>query len=789
MSPVFQPPPSLPLDRVRRLVLDHYELEGNWTPLPGERDLNFRLDTGDGRTFVVKVANPEDSAELLGLQNAAMTRLADAWRSSRAPRPIPSRDGGALCTLDSADGNPVRVRVLTFLPGTPLSGVEGRDPHSLRRLGTAVGEMDALLADLEWPNLERDLPWDLARAGWISAHTRRIPDREGRALVERWILQYRGRVVPHLGSLPRSLIHGDANDENVLVVRDPEGGWRVAGLVDFGDMVHSHTVNDLAIACAYVLFGVADPLAAAGSVVAGYHRARPLSEPEIRVLFPLVGMRLCVSVMMSALAATEDPENPHRQISAGAAWETLERLATVDWRKAEEGFREVCGLAPRQSGPVGPREATLDSLVERRRRRIGPSLILSYESPRTILRGRGQFLFDPEGRAYLDCVNNIGHVGHCHPRVVAALADQAAVLNTNTRYLHPYMVEYAERLAATFPDPLQVCYFVNSGSEANELVVRLARAHTGRQDVVVVEGAYHGNTTTLVDLSPYKCEGPGGSGLPSWAHKVTTPDSYRGPHRGWGESVGRAYAEEMRSTCDRLLSEDRPPALFLCESILGCGGQVVLPEGYLREAFAHVRVSGGLCAVDEVQVGMGRVGSHWWAFERQGVVPDIVALGKPLGNGHPLGAVITTPEIAASFANGIEYFNSFGGNPVSMAVGLAVLDVIDEEGLRDRAARVGRYLKDGFEVLAGRHPQIGDIRGAGMFLGIELVRDRETREPATEETGSLVERVLEDGILLSAEGPYHNILKIKPPLAFQETDADLLLGALDRALEALPPRS
>ena len=399
-----------------------------------------------------------------------------------------------------------------------------------------------------------------------------------------------------------------------------------------------------------------------------------------------------------------------------------------------------------------------------------------------IVRGRGQFLFEPNERAYLDCVNNICHVGHGHPKVVAAMSRQAAILNTNTRYLHPYRIEYAERLAATFPEPLNVCYFVNSGSEANELAVRLARSHTGRLDVIVLEGGYHGNTQTLIDLSPYKCEGPGGRGLPEWAHKVVKPDTYRGPYRGVGKDVGRAYAEHIREVCERLIAERRPPAMFMCEPILGCGGQIVLPDGYLCEAFNHVRSVGGLCVIDEVQVGMGRVGSHMWAFETQGVTPDIITLGKPIGNGHPLGAVVTTPEIAHSFAEGMEFFSSFGGNPVSMAVGMAVLDVIEEEGLCEQALRVGHYLTKKFNVLAEHNPEIGDVRGLGLFMGVELVRDREKRTPATEETTQLIERVKLDGILLSEEGPHHNVLKIKPPMQFKETDADLLLGAVDRAL-------
>lgn len=777
--------PSFPREVVQSIVQDLYGLEGVLEPLPAEWDQNFRLDGGEAGTFVVKIANRARSLGLLEFQNAAMNRLSERWSSGHSPRVMASLSGDSISAISSSEGVPFRVRVLTYLPGQSLATVHPVCDRTLDRLGYALGDLDRCLFDFRHPAMDRDLRWDLRRAEWISSHTRRISNIRRRGIVERLVLQHRARVVPVLHELSMSVIHNDANDDNILLAPDSRGGWNVAGLLDFGDMLRTHTVNELAIASAYAILRLEEPLAVIARIAEGYNRARPLTEPEIQVLFPLICMRLCVSVTTSVIAAEEDPDNEHRQASDRLAWDMLEQLEPLDWCDAENRIRESCGLDKRPEARFGNQQWTYDALLDERRRRIGPSLSLSYKTPLEIVRGRGQFLFEPNERAYLDCVNNICHVGHSHPKVVAALSRQAAILNTNTRYLHPYMVEYAERLAATFPEPLNVCYFVNSGSEANELAVRLARAHTGRHDVIVLEGGYHGNTQTLVDLSPYKCEGPGGQGLPEWAHKVVKPDTYRGPYRGMGEDAGRAYAEHIREMCERLVAEGRPPALFLCEPLLGCGGQVVPPEGYLREAFNHVRSAGGLCVVDEVQVGMGRVGSHMWAFETQGVTPDIVTLGKPIGNGHPLSAVVTTTEIAQSFDTGMEFFSSFGGNPVSMAVGMAVLDVMEEEQLRERAVRVGRYLTEGFHALAEHHPEIGDVRGLGLFMGVELVRDRETRTPATEETARLIERVKADGILLSAEGPHYNILKIKPPMQFVETDADLLLGAVDRALHEI----
>jgi 4-aminobutyrate aminotransferase-like enzyme len=351
-----------------------------------------------------------------------------------------------------------------------------------------------------------------------------------------------------------------------------------------------------------------------------------------------------------------------------------------------------------------------------------------------------------------------------------------ALLNTNTRYLHEYLAEYIERLTATLPPPLRVAYLVCSGSEANELALRLARAYTGRDRLFVLDAAYHGNTSALIDISPYKFNGKGGRGKPAHVEIMPLPDVYRGPHSGPGAGARYAayVAEAARQTSGL--------AAFFAESAPGCGGQIFFPPGYLAESFAAVRAAGGVCVADEVQTGFGRAGSHFWMFETQGVVPDIVTMGKPIANGHPMGAVVTTREIAASFANGMEYFNTFGGNPVSCAAGLAVLDVIRDEGLQQNARATGDALLDGLRDLATRHSLVGDVRGRGLFLGVELVRDRDTREPAAAEASETVDRMKELGILLSTDGPLHNVIKIKPPLIFDRADADMLLGRMDAVL-------
>jgi len=425
-----------------------------------------------------------------------------------------------------------------------------------------------------------------------------------------------------------------------------------------------------------------------------------------------------------------------------------------------------------------------DYLLAQRHRHLSPSLSLSYAEPLKIVRGRGQFLYDEQGRAWLDMVNNVAHVGHCHPRVVAAGQAQMAELNTNTRYLHDNIVDYARRLTATLPDPLSVCFFVNSGSEANDLAIRLARAYTGQRDILAVDVAYHGNLSSLVDISPYKFDGPGGKGRPPQTWVCAKPDGYRGALKYGTADLGARYAQEIGKQIAAVRAEGRGVAAFFCESVLSCAGQIVLPPGYLASAYEQVRAAGGLCVADEVQVGFGRVGSHMWGFETQGVVPDIVTMGKPIGNGHPVAAVVTTKAIAAAFANGMEYFNTFGGNPVSAAIGIAVLDVIRDEHLQHRALVVGQRLIDGLEALKQRHLLIGDVRGLGLFVGIEFVRDRATLEPAAKETKAVIEAMKRRGMLLSIDGPLYNVIKIKPPMVFDQDDADRFLAGLDDVLSA-----
>ncbi|HLA77897.1 MAG TPA: aminotransferase class III-fold pyridoxal phosphate-dependent enzyme [Vicinamibacteria bacterium] len=990
-----------------------YGLDGVARALPGEYDSNFQLKTPDGPGFVLKVMHPARERAFIDLQCQVLEHLAHRAPDLALPRVCRARDGSPIVSVADAESAERLVFVLTWVPGTPLAEARPHSPELLQSLGWLLGRMDAALLDFSHPAAYRELKWDLSRAGQARAGLPHIPDPGKRDLAERFLVRFDAEVVPALPSLRRSLVHGDANDHNVLV-GDPRALPRQAvSVIDFGDAHHGLTVSDLAIAAAYALLGKGDPLAAAARVVAGYHQAFRLQETEIALLYSLIGARLAVSVCNSAYRKTQKPDDPYVTVSEAPAWEALARLAEIPPDLAHYGFRAACGLIPvprteqvvrwlktcdpapllgldlrsapclvfdlsvgslllgadrrsaetevltrtlfgamKEAGvevgvgrydevrllyrsplfgasgnptderrtihlgidlftpPGSPLYAPLEGTVHRlarnqapqdygpllilrhqtdqgvpfftlyghlseetlaalqhgqrvergerigwigappvngdwpphlhfqivtdlldldadfpgvahpsrrtvwtslspdpnvllgipaqrfpaleadkaatlaaRRKALGPSLSLSYRQPLKMVRGFGQYLYDESGRAYLDVYNNVPLVGHSHPRVVRAAQEQLALLNTNTRYLHDNATRYAERLTARMPGPLRVCFFLNSGSEANELALRLARAHTRQQDVIVLEHAYHGHTSSLIDLSPYKFDGPGGGGRKPWVHVAPLPDTYRGRYRSDDPEAGVKYARQLGEVIDEMRSGGRGLAAFLAETLPSVAGQIVFPPGYLAEAYRYVHAAGGVSIADEVQTGFGRLGSHSWGFEMQGVVPDIVVLGKPIGNAFPLAAVVTTREIAASFDNGMEFFSTFGGNPVACAVGLAVLDVVEEERLQQRALRVGRHLTEQLGRLMDRYPLIGDVRGAGLFLGVELVRDRATREAAAAEADYVVNRLRECGVLTGTDGPHHNVLKLRPPLIFSEADADLFADTLARILD------
>jgi 4-aminobutyrate aminotransferase-like enzyme len=536
-----------------------------------------------------------------------------------------------------------------------------------------------------------------------------------------------------------------------------------------------------------------DPLDAAAALVAGYDAIERLRDEERGLLVDLVAARLALGIAIAAWRGVRFPEN--RAYIAGDAQALDAALARIDTNEAalrarlREGTRSTGAartLAPAEAALAAPAAGVeQDRLLARRARLLGPTVSHFYEKPLHLVRGRGSWLYGADGRAYLDAYNNVPHVGHCHPLVVEAISRQASLLDTNTRYLTDAVLDYAERLGASLPAGLEVCLFACSGSEANDLAWRMASAHTGNSGALVVAGAYHGSTSAANELSP---SDPGSGAEPATRVRILpAPDDYRGPWRRGEPDLDRRTAAGVEEALASLARSGLAPAAFFVDPLLTSSGILVPPAGWLAEVFRKVRRAGGLCVVDEVQTGFGRTGAHFWGFEAHGVVPDLVTLGKPIANGYPMAAVVTRSEIARSFARKADYFSTFGGSPVACAAALAVLDVIESEGLLENARRVGARLRAGCEELALRHPLVGDVRGAGLFVGIELVRDRATREAAPAETRAVVERLRDAGILVGVEGPLRNVVKIRPPLVFGAADADLLLDALDEALQSLDP--
>ncbi len=419
------------------------------------------------------------------------------------------------------------------------------------------------------------------------------------------------------------------------------------------------------------------------------------------------------------------------------------------------------------------------ALIARRERLLGPAYRLFYERPVHVVRGEGVWLYDVDGEAYLDVYNNVPSVGHCHPHVVEALCRQARILNTHTRYLHENVLDYAEKLLAKFPAELAHVMFTCTGSEANDLAYRIARRSTGGTGFIVTQLAYHGGTHVIAELSPSL---GGHVQLGDHVRTVPAPDAYR----NGGRELGAVFANNVRQAIEDLRTQGIKPAALLVDTIFSSDGVFSDPAGFLAEAVAVIRATGGLFIADEVQPGFGRTGAHMWGFQRHGIVPDMVSMGKPMGDGHPMAGLVVKPELVREFGKS-RYFNTFGGNAVSAAVGLAVLEVIEREGLMANALEVGGHLHNGLRQLAKQHSIIGDVRGAGLFIGLELVRDRATQQPATEETARVVNGLREKRVLISSAGPNANILKIRPPLPFSKENAELFLSTMNEVLAALQP--
>ncbi len=765
-DPLAAAPPTFGPEAALRILRDGFGIDGTLTPLAGERDQNFRVDTAAGR-FLFKISNPADGGPVLDMQAAALRHIEQVDPGLPAMRALPAGAGEPWAEVAGPDGRTYPARLFTFLPGQAMAAAT-LSSAAIWSFGQVAARLGRALRGFFHPAADYQLQWHLSRAPSLRPLLGHVRDDERRAQVGRVLDRFEASVAPALPGLRAQVIHADLSLDNVLFGEDGQ----VSGIVDFGDMTHAPLVCDLAVAIADVLHDRADAIEAAETMIRGYVSVTPLEDEEAGLLADLVAARLATEVVITAWRRNLLPGHAAYGGESGSR-AFLDSIEAAGPDAVARRFRDASRGLPYRRAATG-------SLLERRRR-VLPRSPLFYSRPLHLVRGEGVWLFDDDGRRYLDCYNNVPVAGHSHPRVVRAVTQQQRLLATHSRYLHEAIVELAERLTATLPGGPDAVLLLNSGSEANDLAWRIARAATGRAGAVVTARAYHGLTEATHALSPEEWAGQ----PPAHVATVPAPDGYRGPYRREQDGWAGRYAAHIDAAAQAL--GDRGLAAMFVEPAFTADGILGPAHGYLREAARRVRALGGLLVADEVQAGFGRSGTGLWSFGAAGIDPDMVVMGKPMGNGFPVAAVVVRSELLATVPEHTELFSTFGGNPVACTAALTVLDVVDDEGLTANAADTGSYLRQGLVKLAGGHPVIGDVRGEGLLLGVELVGDQATRVPATSHARTVTEALRDRGILLGATGPAGNVLKVRPPLVFRREHADLLLSALDDVLGAVRP--
>ena len=731
--------------------------------LVGYDNVNYLVRTSTSRYILKTYKWNQQLYDQLLAESEVLIHLSKT-KQNIFPNPVNAIDGKLVKTVESSDGK-IIIRLLSYLEGTFFSEA----PHNKElfiSFGRFLATMDKELLDFKNYTIQsRQYEWDIQFVHLNKDFVRDIPNPENRKVVEYFLMQFEEIVRPFLPGLRKSIIHNDANDWNVLV-----NNGSVSGIIDFGDIVYSPLINELAVCMTYAIMEKEDPVMWACYLIKGYHEVLSIKIEELELLYYLVAAQLCISVTNSAHSKKLDPGNNYISISEKPAWNLIHKWLSINPKFAANKFLITCGFDIEK-------EQSVSDKINRRHRYIDPIVSISYDDPIYMTNAAFQYMYDGYGNTFLDAYNNIPHVGHSHPKVVEAGQKQMARLNTNTRYVYDLLSEYAERLLSLFPQELNKVFFVNSGSAASDLAIRMARHHTQCENIMVMEHGYHGHTMTAIEVSDYKFSNRKGHGQKPYILKAVIPDTYRGKYGG--DNAGEKYADDA---IDHLKSFGHQVAAFISEPIVGCGGQVPLEPGYLKDLYPAIRVQGGVCISDEVQTGFGRLGTHYWGFEQHGVVPDIVILGKPMGNGHPIGAVVTTQEIAQSFGKGVEFFSSFGGNPVSCAIGLEVLNVIEEEGLQQNTLEVGHHYMSLMLELANDFQCIGDVRGSGLFLGFEIIDKEGNHDTAL--ASKIKNELRNRHILISTDGPKDNVLKSKPPLCFSKRNAEEVVENIHQILKS-----
>ena len=961
------PVPAITTEQAADIAAQYFGVQAHVSALGSQQDANFLLrDLAGVPIGVLKIANPVFSRIELEAQDAASAFIA-AGVAIRTATNIELAGSPPIAQIDGDET--LFPRIITYLDGGTLSGDAYLRPAQVAGLGALAGRSCRALADFDHPGVDRVMQWDLRHGiRTVEVLAEHITDTRQREVVRAAAARAWQLVAGFADDLPIQVIHGDITCDNVVCDRDgiPDG------VIDFGDLVRSWPVGELAVGIASVLGHDGAEPATTLPAIEAFHAVRPLGPAEIEALWPLVVLRAAVLVVSGLQQSSIDAENAYAVAGQNQEWQIFERVLQIPMEVMTAQIRNalgvthpeepitadaalIAGLDPRdivrldlstesdamdagvwleadcedrlarnalkggaaavlttfgqacltrsatlsdsspatvatgvrlwsatpltlsapwtgvldlgddgralsvtgavgtvkirgglrltdaavpgrsvtagtalgtiegpvwiqclrhlRSGVPGDAEAPdfvrpeyaggwLDRVSDpavllglaptvqpvedaaslRQRRSLAFAEVQEhyYDHPPRIERGWREHLIGTDGRSYLDMVNNVAVLGHGHPAVAHAVARQWRRLNTNSRFNYAAVAEFSARLAATLPDPLDTVFLVNSGSESDDLALRLAMATTGRQDIVAVAEAYHGWTYATDAISTSIADNPNAlSTRPPWVHTVPSPNAFRGEYRG---AEASKYAPEAVAVIEGLAAQGHPPAAFIAEPFYGNAGGMALPDGYLRAVYAAVRAAGGLAIADEVQVGYGRTGRWFWAFQQQDVIPDIVCVAKAMGNGQPLGAVITTRKIAESFRTQGYFFSSAGGSPVSCVVGLTVLDVIERERLQENALTVGDHLKARILDLATRHPLIGTVHGSGLYMGVELVRDRTTLEPAAEETTAICERMLQLGVIVQPTGDRQNVLKMKPPMCLTRESADFFVAMLDQVL-------
>jgi 4-aminobutyrate aminotransferase-like enzyme/Ser/Thr protein kinase RdoA (MazF antagonist) len=760
---------ALPLSQIAQIARDLFGIDGLPRMLYGERDQNFHIASPKGAGIILKIVDHAEDHDVIDLQIASLQHVAKADPDLPVPRVILTRDGRSRSLVQGPEGASHVVYALSFLDGTILEETSA-DGKLLTEIGRDLARLDLALRDFSHPAAGRRIAWDPREAAALRPHTHLITDPETRRLAERALDRFIANQ-PRLSALRAQVIHHDCHPGNLLVDR---ASGKVTGILDFGDIIHGPLIFDLAVSAAEIAGEGLSPIESARTLIAGYRSIQPLEEAEYEVLYDAIVARYALTLAIHAWRSRHDPDGAEKLVGYCAACAPLlEKLMSDGPERTVAAFRNAGGTGPASAvKPAG-------DLLDRRNRVLGRQLELSYGKPVHAVKGAGVFLWEPDGSRLLDAYNNVPSVGHAHPEVVAAIARQAGQICSNTRYLHETVVAYAERLTGTMPPGLGKCIFVNSGSEANDAAWRIAKSVTGKTGAIIIANAYHGITDAVAALSPYS--GPMALPTPPHVETLEPPDSYRGRFRD-DPDAARLYAADVDRAIDALAKRGHGVAAFFIDSALTAHGILDAPGNWLALVAEKIHAAGGLVVGDEVQSGFGRCGDAFWGFAIHGIEPDLVTMGKPMANGHPVGAVVMRDDIHAAFTSRVDFFSTFGGNPVSAAAALATLDVIERDRLPENCRTTGARFRERIRTLAQQHAAIGDVRGRGLMIGVDIVADSLSREAAPREARRIANRMRDLGVLVGIDGPLGNVLKIRPPMPFNAEHADMAVDAMSQAM-------